>query len=169
MCVLGVEGSEKKCGPPPRIISGTALTDSHWAWPWTLLPWAHSCFGHTLALGTPLPWAHSCPGHSWNGHTLGMDTHALGTLLSRAHSCPGHTLVMGTLLPWIHSCPGHTLALDTLLQWTHSYLGHTLAMDTLLPWTHSCDGHTLASASSSWAANLNTPTSVITRQKLAKL
>ena len=26
MCVLGVEGSEKKCGPPPlRIISGTAL------------------------------------------------------------------------------------------------------------------------------------------------
>ena len=25
MCVLGVDGSEKKCGPP-RIISGTALT-----------------------------------------------------------------------------------------------------------------------------------------------
>ena len=25
MCVLEVEGSEKKCGPP-RIISGTALT-----------------------------------------------------------------------------------------------------------------------------------------------
>ena len=25
MCVLGVEGSEKECGPP-RIISGTALT-----------------------------------------------------------------------------------------------------------------------------------------------
>ena len=27
MCVPGVEGSEKKCGPPPpRIISGTALS-----------------------------------------------------------------------------------------------------------------------------------------------
>ena len=28
MFVLGVEGSEKKCGPtPPRIISGTALSN----------------------------------------------------------------------------------------------------------------------------------------------
>ena len=25
MCVLGVEGSENKCGPPPRILAGTTL------------------------------------------------------------------------------------------------------------------------------------------------
>ena len=31
MCVLGVEGSEKKCSPPPlRITSGTALLDGYY-------------------------------------------------------------------------------------------------------------------------------------------